>query len=273
MELSYRNVGGIYVPEKGIEAYFPEVREGELLESDEIERFDLPTHTGHGSFELVTGCMFSGKTDDANNRCRNRTEFAKEEFVRFKSPKDTRAGKDHSTYIKVHPPSDRGEIILIPAVVIEYIEDCLPYLAEHPENSFVLHDEGHFEKTRYRHGHTRVYMKLKKHGYGVIATYLDFTFEDEDFPLPGDEKTSDIARIADEVTRRKAICQKKDADGNMCRRLATRSQRFNPDGTIAGHGDPVILVGEEKHEGEEVSYYEARCEECKEEDNRLIAEL
>lgn len=220
---------------------------------------NLPVHPGEGSIEAIYGSMFSGKSTTAYDRCKNRESFGGEDWVGFKSPLDNRSGNDYPNHIKLHPPNDKGVLIFVPAVVIETMEDALDYLADHPEVSFAWFDEGQFIGARKKRSHTKVMIRLKEHGYGVVGAYLDTTFNGDDFPLPGDEHTSDVIRISDVRTHNYAICQHViDDSGHMCRALATHSQRFNPDGSLARPDDPIIVVGEEKGK-ERKSFYEARC--------------
>ncbi|MFH1294314.1 MAG: hypothetical protein ABIH90_00030 [Candidatus Aenigmatarchaeota archaeon] len=222
---------------------------------------NLPTHRGHGSIEIIYGCMFSGKSKTAYDRCLNRETFSDERWVGFKSPVDTRAGKDYPMHIKLHPPNDKGVLMFVPAVVINNMEDAFDYLSDNRRISFVWFDEGQFIGAREKRAHTSVMLTLKEHGYGVVGAYLDETFNGDDFPLSGDEHTSDVIAIADVPTHNHAICQHRIETGSMCRKPAIHSQRFNPDGSLAKPEDPILVVGEERHDENFVSFYEARCNE------------
>ena len=181
-----------------------------------------------GSLSVITGSMFSGKTEELIRRVR-RAIYARRTVQVFKHALDTRSGL---TEIRTHNGvlheaaalSSSGELL-------EGVEPATDVVAVEEAQFF---DAGIVDACR----------RLADSGYEVIAAGLDMDFRGEPFgPMPS------LLAEADEVVKLRAICAR-------CGRDASRSQRLI-DGKPAPASEPTILVGAQET-------YEARCRHCHE---------
>lgn len=176
-----------------------------------------------GSVEIITGSMFSGKTDELIRRLR-RAKIAKQKIRVFKPGLDTRYGKDKVTS---HAGS---EFEATPAKDAESI----PPLLEEDVNVVAI-DEAQFFDDEI----AQVVQGLAERGLRVIVAGLDTDFRGEPFgPMPV------LMAKAERVDKLHAICM-------VCGGLASRTQRLI-DGEPARYDDPVVVVGASE-------LYEARC--------------
>jgi thymidine kinase len=184
----------------------------------------LPT----GSLTVITGSMFSGKTEELIRRLR-RALYARQGVQVFKHALDTRA---ELTEIRTHngvlheavAVSTSGELL-------KKFERTTDVVAVEEAQFF---DEGIVEACRH----------LADSGYDVIVAGLDMDFRGRPFgPMPI------LLAEADEVVKLRAICAR-------CGRDASRSQRLI-DSEPAPASAPTILVGAQES-------YEARCRHCHE---------
>ena len=181
-----------------------------------------------GSLTVITGSMFSGKTEELIRRLR-RTLYAGQSIQAFKHALDTRS---ELTEIRTH----NG--VLHEALAVSTSEELLEKLDE--TTDVVAIEEAQF----FDEGIVDVCRRLADAGYEVIAAGLDMDFRGRPFgPMPI------LLAEADEVVKLRAICAR-------CGRDASRSQRL-----IGGHpapaSAPTILVGAQES-------YEARCRHCHE---------
>lgn len=181
-----------------------------------------------GSLTVITGSMFSGKTEELIRRSR-RALYARRTVEVFKHAFDSRSV---ITEIRSH----NG--VLHEATAVSDSGDLLDRVGE--STDVVAIEEAQF----FDDGIVGVCRELADSGYVVIATGLDMDFRGEPFgPMPA------LLAGADEVVKLRAICVR-------CGRDASRSQRLIG-GRPAPATAPTILVG-----GEES--YEARCRHCHE---------
>jgi thymidine kinase len=181
-----------------------------------------------GSLIVITGSMFSGKTEELIRRVR-RALYARRSVQVFKHAIDTRSGR---TEIRSHNgvPHEATAVSKSEAL-LEKVDETTDVVAIEEAQFF---DEGIVEVCR----------KLADAGYEVVATGLDMDFRGEPFgPMPR------LLAEADEVVKLRAICAR-------CGRDASRSQRLI-DGRPAPVFAPIILVGAAES-------YEARCRHCHE---------
>ena len=181
-----------------------------------------------GSLTVITGSMFSGKTEELIRRLR-RALYARRSIQAFKHALDTRS---ELTEIRTH----NG--VLHEALAVSTSEELLEKLDE--TTDVVAIEEAQF----FDEGIVDVCRRLADAGYEVIAAGLDMDFRGRPFgPMPI------LLAEADEVVKLRAICAR-------CGRDASRSQRL-----IGGHpapaSAPTILVGAQES-------YEARCRHCHE---------
>ncbi|MDT8437234.1 MAG: thymidine kinase [Gemmatimonadota bacterium] len=182
-------------------------------------------HEGRdGSIEVITGVMFSGKSEELLRRVR-RALIARRKVQVFKSHLDDRYSGIHTISshdgrrIEARPISESRH-------VAEYVEEDVEVVAI---------DEAQFLDD----GIVDVANDLADRGVRVIISGTDMDFRGRPFgPL------APLLAIADEVDKLHAICV-------VCGELATRNQRLI-DGQPAPAEGPTIQVG-----GSES--YEARC--------------
>ncbi len=187
-----------------------------------------------GRLEVITGCMFSGKTEELIRRL-ERVRIARGQVILFKATIDDRYG---ARSVVTH--YGRG----VEACPIESGKESLELLRETAGSdvleraTVVAFDEGNFFSDRL----PATCEALVAMGKRVIVAGLDLTFAEEPFgPMPT------LMALADQVDKLQAVCV-------QCGGVGTRSQRL-VDGRPAPANDPVIQVGG-------IGTYEARCRDC-----------
>jgi len=186
-----------------------------------IEFEARPMELGH--IEVITGCMFSGKTDELIKRIR-RAPFAKKRVQVFKPSVDKRRGRSSINTFN----GDK-----IPAISVESSEEILKLL--NLDTNWVAIDEAQFFDDEL----PMVCDQLVKRGKRVIVAGLSADFRNEPFG-----SMDVLMRDAEELTRLTAHCA-------VCGGTASRTQRII-NGKPANYDDPIVLVGAEES-------YEARC--------------
>lgn len=185
----------------------------------------------HGSrpgwIEVVTGVMFSGKSEELIRRVR-RAIIARRRMQVFKSHLDARYAGLYS--VSTH---DGREIEATPVDSAAEI-----FRLVRPDTELVAIDEAQFLDPEI----VTVASALAARGVRVILAGTDTDFRGEPFGAMGN-----LLAIAESVDKLQAICV-------ICGDLATRNQRL-VDGKPARYDSPTILVG-----GRES--YEARCRHC-----------
>jgi thymidine kinase len=182
-----------------------------------------------GWIEVVTGVMFSGKSEELMRRVR-RALIAGRRVQVFKSHLDDR----YRGLFQVSSHDGAGIVALPVSTSVELAERV------EPEVDVVAIDEAQFLDS----GIVLVVNALADRGIRVIVSGTDMDFRGEPFgPIPG------LLAIAEQVDKLHAICVR-------CGELATRNQRLI-NGEPAPAEGPTIQVG-----GSES--YEARCRRCHE---------
>src|SRR5436190_3181081 len=178
-----------------------------------------------GSIEVITGSMFSGKTEELIRRLR-RARIARQTVQVFKPAIDNR-------YLPEKVTSHAGlEFEATPVARASEI----PLLIK-PETTVVALDEAQFFEANV----VEICQALAAHGLRVIVAGLDQDFRGEPFgPLPP------LLAIAEHVDKLHAICA-------VCGGEASRTQRLI-NGQPAHYDEPIIVVGASE-------LYEARCAE------------
>jgi thymidine kinase len=184
--------------------------------------------------EVITGCMFSGKTEELIRRL-ERVRIARGDVLLFKPTVDTRYG---TTSVMTHYGREFAAHLLAPGEeTIETLERIVGRDAIE-RAAVIAFDEGNFLSQRL----PSLCEDLVERGKRVIVAGLDLTFAGEPFgPMPV------LLALADRVDKLAAVCVK-------CGGAATRSQRL-VDGRPASANGPVIQVGG-------LGTYEARCHAC-----------
>jgi thymidine kinase len=182
-----------------------------------------------GWIEVISGVMFSGKSEELLRRVR-RALIAKRHVQVFKSHLDDRYG---SLFTVITHDGQHTDALPV-STSVHIAEAVLP------ETEVVAIDEAQFLDM----GVVRVANALANRGVRVIIAGTDMDFRGEPFgPIP------QLLAVAEKVDKLHAICVR-------CGDLATRNQRLI-DGRPAPAEGPTIQVG-----GSES--YEARCRKCHE---------
>lgn len=180
-----------------------------------------------GSIEVISGVMFSGKSEELIRRVR-RAIIARRNVQVFKSHLDARYAGLYS--VSSH---DGREVEAIPVdATAEIIRQV------RPDTEIVAIDEAQFLDE----GVVQVASALAGRGVRVILAGTDTDFRGEPFGAMGE-----LMAIAEKVDKLRAICV-------VCGDEACRNQRL-VDGRPAKYDSPTIMVG-----GRES--YEARCRHC-----------
>jgi thymidine kinase len=176
-----------------------------------------------GSIEVVTGSMFSGKTDELIRRLRRAT-IARQKVQVFKPAIDVRFAVEKVTS-HAGPAYD--------AKPIQTAKEILDLLEI--GTTVVGIDEAQFFDDEI----LKVTRTLAERGLRVIVAGLDTDFRGEPFgSMP------ELMAQAEKVDKVRAICM-------VCGEDASRTQRL-VNGQPANYDDPVVIVGASE-------MYEARC--------------
>ena len=185
--------------------------------------------TNSGWIEVVTGSMFSGKTEELLRRLR-RAEIAGQEVAVVKPAVDDRYGE---ATVGSHI-GRQWEASVVP----NEGDGVWEIREELDEQDVVAIDEANFFSAEL----VPVCQRLADDGRRVVVSGIDQTYRGDPFePLP------QLMAVAEYVDKLRAICA-------ACGEPATRNQRL-VDGEPAHADDPTIVVGAEES-------YEARCRNC-----------
>ena len=188
---------------------------------------DMPFPSSGGWIEVISGVMFSGKSEELIRRIR-RSVIARKKVQVFKSHLDAR-------YAGIYQVSshDGRTIEAVPVDTVDQIA-----MRVQPGTQVVGIDEAQFLGD----GIVPLVTALAQKGLRVIVAGTDLDFRGEPFgPMP------QLLAIAELVDKLHAICV-------VCGGPASRNQRLI-DGRPARYDSPTIMVG-----GQET--YEARCRAC-----------
>lgn len=179
-----------------------------------------------GYLEVISGCMFAGKTEELIRRIKV-LEFAKKKILVFKPAIDNRYS---NTKVVSHSGSS------VESIVVSCAKDILDYVND--DVDVIAIDEVQF----FDRDVIGVCDKLARAGKRVMAAGLDTDFRAEPFGV-----MPELITTAEFVTKLTAVC-------TMCGAPATRTQRL-VNQKPASYLDPIILVGAQES-------YEARCRHC-----------
>ena len=178
-----------------------------------------------GSLEVITGSMFSGKTDELIRRLRRAT-IARQKVQVFKPRLDDRF---HEEMVTSHAG---GQFEASPIEKAEAIPSEID-----GDTTVVAIDEAQFFDEML----LKVCQDMADEGRRVIVAGLDTDFRGNPFgPVPS------LMATAERVDKLHAICM-------VCGQQANRTQRLI-DNAPARASDPIIVVGASE-------LYEARCRE------------
>jgi thymidine kinase len=177
----------------------------------------------HGSLEVITGSMFSGKTDELIRRLRRAT-IARQKVQVFKPVIDNRYAVEKVTS---HAGTDYHAIPIQNSIEI--------WTQLEADTTVVAIDEAQFFDSEI----IPIVRQLADRGLRVIVAGLDTDFRGEPFgPMPV------LMALAEQVEKLQAICM-------VCGEPACRTQRL-VNGIPACYDDPIVIVGASE-------LYEARC--------------
>ena len=179
-----------------------------------------------GWIEVISGCMFAGKTEELIRRI-NVLSYAKKNIIVFKPKIDNR-------YSDSEIVSHSGA--KVPCLVVEKAQDLLKKIEADTE--VVAIDEVQF----FDKDIVEVCEYLADKGIRVMVAGLDKDFRGESFGV-----MPELLTRAEFVTKLTAVCAK-------CGAPATRTQRL-VNGKPAGFEDPIVMVGADES-------YEPRCRHC-----------
>jgi thymidine kinase len=192
-----------------------------------------------GNLEVITGTMFSGKTDELLRRLR-RVSIGGQSFIVFKPTIDTRSGKNR---IKSYDGSE----LEAHDVSVQKPEEILKILAREERKrggpfKVVAIDEMQFfpRGSKIRDIVTSLVNDKDRR---VIAAGLDRDFKGEPFGI-----MPDILALADDITKLTAVCK-------VCGSHSACFPQRLINGKPAPYNSPLILVGWQES-------YEARCRKC-----------
>jgi thymidine kinase len=161
----------------------------------------MPKDTGW--IEIITGCMFSGKTEELIRRLR-RAEIAKQKVKIFKPLIDTRYSDES---IVSHNEQS------LPSILIKDIKEVLD---QSDDAQVVAIDEAQFFSADI----TKVCNKLAMKGKRVIVAGLDQDFRGVPFePMP------QLLAIAEYITKQLAICVECGNPADKTQRKTASSER------------------------------------------------
>ena len=167
----------------------------------DIPPHQLPKDTGW--IEVITGCMFSGKTEELIRRLR-RAQIAKQKVKIFKPRIDARYS-DNS--IVSHNEQS------LPSILIEDINDVLKYS---DDAQVIGIDEAQFFNEEIVH----ICNLLASQGKRIIVSGLDQDYTGKPFePVP------QLLAIAEYITKQHAICVVCGNPADKTQRKTTESER------------------------------------------------
>lgn len=160
---------------------------------------DIPPHqlpNGIGWIEVITGCMFSGKTEELIRRLR-RAQIAKQKVKIFKPKIDSRYSQE-----SIVSHNDQS----LPSILIDDIDEILKYS---DDAQVIGIDEAQF----FNESILRICNLLASKGKRVIIAGLDQDYTGKPFePMP------QLLAIAEYITKQHAICV-------VCGNPADKTQR------------------------------------------------
>ncbi|WP_350343562.1 thymidine kinase [Proteinivorax tanatarense] len=181
-----------------------------------------------GWIEVITGSMFSGKSEELIRRIK-RARYGKKKIEVFKPRIDAR-------YCRESVVSHNGDKIT--ATNIENASEIKDFISQQVQ--VVAIDEIQFFDKEI----VNICKDLADSGKRVIVAGLDMDFRGKPFGY-----TNLLMSMAEYVDKLQAICV-------VCGNPASRTQRLI-EGKPATHSDPTILLGAKES-------YEARCRKCHE---------
>ena len=186
-------------------------------------------------FKVITGPMFSGKTEELI-RILRRSQIAGKHILVIKPRIDTRSGNEISSRQKTSPDAQKfTKFMDFPAKPIDSAEELSILLNEHQPDILALDEAQFFPDWIFEYIHNLLKERSQSELI-IIAAGLDMDAWGKPFgPIP------QLLAIADEVQKETAICF-------ICKKPANITQKLVNTGKTVEVGDADI--------------YEARCRVC-----------
>ena len=165
---------------------------------------DINSHKKRGSIEVITGSMFSGKTEELIRRLR-RAVYAKQKVEIFKPAMDIRYSE---TEVVSHDEN---------AILCTSVENSSNILLLTSNVNVVGIDEAQF----FDNGLVDVVVKLANMGVRVIVAGLDMNFRGEPFGI-----MPQMMAVSDFVTKLHAICLQCGNIAQFSHRITDKEQLF-----------------------------------------------
>lgn len=165
---------------------------------------DINSHKKRGSIEVITGSMFSGKTEELIRRLR-RAVYAKQKVEIFKPAMDIRYSE---TEVVSHDEN---------AILCTSVENSSNILLLTSNVDVVGIDEAQF----FDNGLVDVVVKLANMGVRVIVAGLDMNFRGEPFGI-----MPQMMAVSDFVTKLHAICMQCGNIAQFSHRITDKEQLF-----------------------------------------------
>ncbi len=165
---------------------------------------DINSHKKRGVIEVVTGSMFSGKTEELIRRLR-RAVYARQKVEIFKPAVDSRFSE---TEVISHDEN---------AILCTSVENSSNILLLTSNVDVVGIDEAQF----FDKGLPDVVVSLANRGTRVIVAGLDMNFRGEPFGV-----MPQIMAVADYVTKLHAICMQCGSIAQFSHRISEKEQLF-----------------------------------------------
>lgn len=190
--------------------------------------------------EVITGPMFSGKTEELIRRL-HVALYAEKLILVLKPKKDTRPGEEvYSRKKKGKTDKDFEKFSTFPAHIVESAEEAEELLKLHKPHILAM-DEGQFFDEEFVDLIKEMMNSEEYRHLIIIISGLDMTSEGDPFPGPMPQ----FMAIAHEIVKLRAVCFE-------CRAWPPNAEMTY----YKGVKKDVVLVGDAK------DGYEARCRNC-----------
>lgn len=229
-------------------------------------------------FHIVYGPMFAGKSSILiavfwNDKKKNRNPIAFNYFA------DNRHGENCISSHDQHLPLKQRSC---PAYQVNSVDQILEILAEKQQKHNKIYKTIIIDEVNLFDEYMLEFCQGKRDsGVKVAAGGLRRSSRGESFPFRkysaigklhpqehhfSDRTMDDLIRIADfEYLLRESPCSNilNSITNKKCGNIASFTQRFNRDGTIASYDSPLLVIGAGKDLNPEHDYYyESRCASC-----------
>ncbi|MBS3107422.1 hypothetical protein J4468_00760 [Candidatus Woesearchaeota archaeon] len=215
------------------------------------------------ALELITGCMFSGKTGELLDRL-DRLDITKKRILLFKPTLDNRSELDEK-YSAIDVSSHNAH--KRPAIVVPSTDELYKIVGEQKPDIIGIDEIQFFDEKIVDFCYEFRRDKL------IIVAGLNMSFRGEPFPFRdskhlgeepivfSDKHMGDLMVIGFNISRR-ALCMYEFKNGSICGHDGVPTAIYTQkliDGNPAPYNSPLVSVGADIKNNENVSY-QGRCE-------------